>query len=54
MNQIAEWDAIAVGGGHDGPATAAYLARASWKVLVLERREHLGGVWPEAPSVNCC
>jgi phytoene dehydrogenase-like protein len=37
------YDAIIVGGGHNGLACAAYLARAGRKVLVLERRHVLGG-----------
>ncbi|HXE74708.1 MAG TPA: NAD(P)/FAD-dependent oxidoreductase [Candidatus Xenobia bacterium] len=37
------WDAIIVGGGHNGLVTAAYLARAGRRVLVLERRPVLGG-----------
>jgi phytoene dehydrogenase-like protein len=37
------WDAIVVGGGHNGLAAAAYLARAGKSVLVLERRDRLGG-----------
>jgi phytoene dehydrogenase-like protein len=37
------YDAIIVGGGHNGLACAAYLARAGRKVLVLERRERIGG-----------
>jgi phytoene dehydrogenase-like protein len=37
------WDAIVVGGGHNGLTAAAYLARAGQRVLVLERRERLGG-----------
>ncbi|HSA89535.1 MAG TPA: NAD(P)/FAD-dependent oxidoreductase, partial [Burkholderiales bacterium] len=36
-------DAIIIGGGHNGLVCAAYLARAGRKVLVLERREHIGG-----------
>ena len=36
-------DVIIVGGGHNGLACAAYLARAGRKVLVLERRERVGG-----------
>ncbi|MBV8205634.1 MAG: NAD(P)/FAD-dependent oxidoreductase [Acidobacteria bacterium] len=38
-----KYDAIVIGGGHNGLVTAAYLARAGRKVLVLERRHVLGG-----------
>jgi len=38
-----DWDAVVVGGGHNGLTAAAYLARAGNSVLVLERRERLGG-----------
>jgi phytoene dehydrogenase-like protein len=37
------YDAIVIGGGHNGLIHAAYLARAGRKVLVLERRHVLGG-----------
>jgi phytoene dehydrogenase-like protein len=37
------YDAIVVGGGHNGLVTAAYLARAGMRVCVLERRDVLGG-----------
>jgi phytoene dehydrogenase-like protein len=37
------YDAIIIGAGHNGLVTAAYLARAGWKVLVLERRPVVGG-----------
>jgi phytoene dehydrogenase-like protein len=37
------YDAIVIGGGHNGLVAACYLARAKWKVLVLERRPIVGG-----------
>jgi phytoene dehydrogenase-like protein len=37
------YDVIVVGGGHNGLITAAYLAKAGKRVLVLERRERVGG-----------
>lgn len=37
------WDVIVVGGGHNGLTAAAYVARAGRSVLVLERRDRLGG-----------
>ena len=49
---MAKYDTIIIGGGHNGLVTAAYLARAGRKVLVLERREMVGGcavteeIWP--------
>ncbi|MCU1433245.1 MAG: dependent oxidoreductase [Actinotalea sp.] len=37
------YDAVVVGGGHNGLTAAAYLARAGRSVLVLEQADHLGG-----------
>jgi phytoene dehydrogenase-like protein len=37
------YDAVVVGGGHNGLAAAAYLARAGRSVLVLERLNRVGG-----------
>jgi phytoene dehydrogenase-like protein len=37
------WDAVVVGAGHNGLAAAAYLARGGLAVLVLERRDRIGG-----------
>ena len=43
MSPIKNYDAIVIGGGHNGLTAAAYLARGGKKVLVLERRYILGG-----------
>jgi phytoene dehydrogenase-like protein len=40
----APWDAIVVGGGHNGLVCAAYLGRAGLRTLLLERRAEVGGV----------
>src|SRR6266700_1994754 len=50
------YDAIIVGGGHNGLVAAAYLARAGARTVVLEARGKTGGAadtsspWPEAPE----
>ena len=41
--RAARYDAIIIGGGHNGLTCAAYLAKAGRKVLVLEKRHVLGG-----------
>jgi phytoene dehydrogenase-like protein len=40
---MTNYDAIIIGGGHNGLVCAAYLARVGRRVLVLERREVVGG-----------
>jgi phytoene dehydrogenase-like protein len=41
---MTKYDAIVIGAGHNGLVTAALLARAGKKVLVLERRPIIGGI----------
>ncbi len=41
---MTKYDAIIIGGGHNGLTTASLLAKQMKKVLVLERRNILGGV----------
>ncbi|HUG91741.1 MAG TPA: NAD(P)/FAD-dependent oxidoreductase [Planctomycetaceae bacterium] len=52
MPQDSNYTAVIIGAGHNGLVCASYLARAGWKVLVLERRGVVGGcavteeTWP--------
>ncbi len=56
MNSSATYDTVIVGGGHNGLASACYLAEAGHKVLVLESAGKVGGMAssgyliPEAPQ----
>lgn len=51
-----QYDAIVIGGGHNGLCTAAYLAKDGANVIVLEKRHKTGGAadtsapWPEHPD----
>ncbi len=53
------WDAVVIGGGHNGLVASWYLANAGLKVLVLERRDFVGGavvteeLWPGYSVPTC-
>ena len=53
------WDAVVIGGGHNGLVASWYLADAGLKVLVLERRDLVGGaaiteeLWPGYSVPTC-
>ncbi|HYZ11920.1 MAG TPA: NAD(P)-binding protein, partial [Actinomycetota bacterium] len=52
------YNAIVVGGGHNGLVAGAYLARAGARTIVLESRHKTGGAaatdapWPESPDIK--
>src|SRR5437773_11204519 len=56
MSVADRYDAVVVGGGHNGLVAAAYLARRGARTVVLESRHKTGGAadtmspWPEAPA----
>ena len=43
MSAATEYDAIVIGGGHNGLVNAAYLAKSRLRTLILERRHTVGG-----------
>ena len=45
------YDAVIIGGGHNGLVAAAYLAKAGLSVLLLERTDTLGGTPAEVYNV---
>jgi len=54
----ARYDAVVVGGGHNGLVAAAYLAKAGARTVVCEARHKTGGAattdapWPDAPELK--
>jgi phytoene dehydrogenase-like protein len=53
---VNSYDAIVIGGGHNGLVAGAYLAKAGARAVVLEARHKTGGAaatdapWPDAPE----
>jgi len=56
MHQPNAFDAIVIGGGHNGLIAGSYLSRRGARVMVLEARDRIGGAadtsspWPEHPD----
>ena len=52
MTHSDRFDAVVVGGGHNGLVAAGYLAKAGLRVVVLERLDHVGGAAVSAPAFD--
>ena len=58
QQQANRYDAIVIGGGHNGLITGAYLAKHGARTVVLEARHKTGGAadtmspWEEAPDIK--
>ncbi len=58
QQQANRYDAIVIGGGHNGLIAGAYLAKYGARTVVLEARHKTGGAadtmspWPEAPDIK--
>ena len=49
---MGKYDAIIIGGGHNGLVCASYLSKKGYKILILEKNEKLGGLVNCASSLN--
>ena len=49
---MSKYDAIIIGGGHNGLVCASDLSKKGYKILILEKNEKLGGLVNCASSLN--
>ena len=49
---MSKYDAIIIGGGHNGLVCASYLSKKGYKILILEKNENLGGLVHCASSLK--
>ena len=49
---MSKYDAIIIGGGHNGLVCASYLSKKGYKILIIEKNEKLGGLVNCASSLN--
>ena len=49
---MSKYDAIIIGGGHNGLVCASYLSKKGYKILILEKNGNLGGLVNCASSLN--
>ena len=52
MGGVPRYDAVVVGAGHNGLVAGAYLARNGSRVLIVERRDRVGGILSFAQTVG--
>ena len=50
--QQSEYDAVVIGGGHNGLINGAYLAKAGLRTLILERRDIVGALRSPRSSIR--
>ncbi len=49
---MSKFDAVIIGGGHNGLVCASYLSKNGYKTLILEKNEKLGGLANYGSSLN--
>ena len=51
---MSKFDAVIIGGGHNGLVCASYLSKKGYKTVVLEKNEKLGGLANYGSSLMAC